>query len=53
MVSKEGVDALYKKAIELGGTDTGAPKQIMPIFYGAYVCDLDSNKIGFVHFTEA
>lgn len=49
----EGVDALYKKALELGATDAGAPEQLLPFFYGGYVRDLDSNKIGFVHLTPA
>lgn len=49
--STEGVDSLYKKAIELGATDMGAPTQALPFFYGGYVRDLDGNKIGFVHLT--
>jgi catechol 2,3-dioxygenase-like lactoylglutathione lyase family enzyme len=42
-----GVDALYKKAIELGATDDGEPGQRMPVFYGAYVRDPDGNKLCF------
>ena len=45
--SREGVDGLYAKAIELGATDEGPPGERMPIFYGAYVRDLDGNKLCF------
>lgn len=49
--SKENVDALYHKAIELGASDDGAPGQRIPdVFYGAYVRDTDGNKIAFFHF---
>jgi len=49
--SKEGVDALYAKAIELGATCDGEPGQRIPnMFYGAYVRDKDGNKICFNHF---
>ena len=45
--SPEGVDKLYKKAIELGATDEGEPGQRLPVFYGGYVRDLDGNKLCF------
>ena len=45
--STEGVDAMYSKAIELGATDEGEPGQRVPTFYGAYVRDLDGNKLVF------
>lgn len=45
--SKEQVDKLYKKALELGGTDEGAPGQRGPTFYIGYVRDLDGNKLNF------
>lgn len=45
--SREGVDRLYAKALELGGTDEGPPGERMPAFYGAYVRDLDGNKFCF------
>lgn len=45
--SDDGVDALYKKAIELGAQDEGEPGSRLPIFYGAYVRDFDNNKICF------
>jgi len=51
--SPEGADKLYNTAIELGATDEGAPGQRFPFFYGAYVRDLDGNKIAFYHMTPA
>ncbi|MGC1504691.1 MAG: VOC family protein [Sulfitobacter sp.] len=49
--SKEEIDALYARAIELGATDDGAPGQrITDRFYGAYVHDPDGNKICFFVF---
>jgi predicted lactoylglutathione lyase len=49
--STEGADALYAKANELGATDDGIPGQRLPFFYGAYVRDLDGNKLCFFHMT--
>jgi len=47
--SKEGVDKLYAKALELGATDEGPPGDRVPnVFYGAYVRDLDGNKLCFM-----
>jgi catechol 2,3-dioxygenase-like lactoylglutathione lyase family enzyme len=43
--SKEKVDALYRKALELGGTDEGAPGARSPEFYAGYFRDLDGNKL--------
>lgn len=43
--SREEVDRLYAKAIELGGTDEGAPGERYPGFYAAYFRDLDGNKL--------
>ncbi|MEO1081438.1 MAG: VOC family protein [Pseudomonadota bacterium] len=49
--SKDGVDALYNKAIELGATCDGEPGQRIPdMFYGAYVRDPDGNKLAFFLF---
>lgn len=45
------VDALYAKAIELGGTDEGAPGERYPGFYAAYFRDLDGNKLNICHMT--
>lgn len=39
------VDALYAKAIELGGSDEGPPGPRMDGFYAAYFRDLDGNKL--------
>lgn len=43
--SKEKVDALYKKALALGGKDEGAPGPRSETFYAAYFRDLDGNKL--------
>ena len=49
--SKEAVDSFYHKAIELGASCDGEPGQRIPNqFYGAYIRDLDGNKIAFFHF---
>jgi len=45
--SREGVDKLYAKALELGASDEGEPGERMPVFYGAYVRDPDGNKLCF------
>ncbi|XOV87041.1 MAG: VOC family protein [Pseudomonadota bacterium] len=45
--SRENVDSLYAKAIELGGTDEGAPGERGPTFYGGYFRDPDGNKAVF------
>jgi catechol 2,3-dioxygenase-like lactoylglutathione lyase family enzyme len=39
------VDALHAKALELGGTDEGAPGERFPGFYAGYFRDLDGNKL--------
>ncbi len=49
--SRDGVDKLYAKAMELGATDEGEPGERMPVFYGAYVRDLDGNKLCFFEMT--
>lgn len=41
------VDRLYKKALELGGSDEGAPGVRADAFYIGYFRDLDGNKINF------
>ena len=44
----EGVQKMYAKALELGATDEGEPGDRVPgVFYGAYVRDLDGNKLCF------
>jgi predicted lactoylglutathione lyase len=41
------VDALHRKALELGGTDEGAPGARGEGFYAGYWRDLDGNKLNF------
>lgn len=43
--SKEVVDALYHKALELGGQCEGEPGQRGDGFYASYFRDLDGNKL--------
>jgi catechol 2,3-dioxygenase-like lactoylglutathione lyase family enzyme len=45
--SRENVDVLYNKAIELGATDDGPAGERMPTFYVGYVRDADGNKVCF------
>ena len=46
MDSKEKVDRLHRKALELGGTDEGAPgPRGSDAFYAGYFRDLDGNKL--------
>jgi catechol 2,3-dioxygenase-like lactoylglutathione lyase family enzyme len=46
------VDALHRKALELGATDEGAPgpRGAIPGFYAGYFRDLDGNKLNFYCF---
>ncbi len=43
--SHDQVDALHRKALELGGTDEGAPGPRLEQFYIGYFRDLDGNKL--------
>ena len=43
--SKEAVDALHKKALDLGASDEGAPGPRGDSFYAGYFRDLDGNKL--------
>lgn len=43
--SRETVQRLYRKALELGGADEGAPGPRSETFYAAYFRDLDGNKL--------
>jgi predicted lactoylglutathione lyase len=43
--SKDKVDAIHAKAIELGGSDEGAPGPRGEGFYAGYFRDLDGNKL--------
>ncbi|MEM7364276.1 MAG: VOC family protein [Pseudomonadota bacterium] len=45
--SREQVNDLYAKALELGGTDEGEPGERGPTFYGGYFRDPDGNKAVF------
>ncbi len=47
--SRENVDKLYARALELGGTDEGPAGERMPTFYGGYFRDPDGNKAVFYH----
>ncbi len=51
--SREKVDRLHAKALELGGADEGAPGVRGGTFYGAYARDLDGNKLCFYDFDFA
>ena len=49
--SRAAVDAAYAAAIAAGGVDEGPPGlrvSFAPDYYGAYVRDLDGNKLHFV-----
>ena len=50
--SNEKVDALYAKALELGGTDEGEPGFRGDTFYAGYFRDLDGNKLNAFHFSQ-
>ncbi|MGH6831028.1 MAG: VOC family protein [Methylocella sp.] len=43
----ERVDAMYQKAIALGGSDEGPPGPRGGGFYAGYFRDLDGNKLNF------
>ena len=45
--SREKVDEMYARAIELGASDEGEPGERMPTFYGGYFRDPDGNKAVF------
>ncbi len=51
--SEENVRAFYNAAIALGGRDDGAPgprQAAMTVYFGAFIRDLDGNKIEAVTF---
>ena len=50
--SSETVDALHAKALELGGTDEGAPGNRGDNFYAGYFRDLDGNKLNAFHMSH-
>ena len=45
MQSPEKVNAMHAKALQLGGTDEGAPGPRSEQFYAGYFRDLDGNKL--------
>lgn len=45
MDTTEKVDAFHAKALQLGGTDEGAPGFRVEKFYAGYFRDLDGNKL--------
>ncbi|MBK8262735.1 MAG: VOC family protein [Nannocystis sp.] len=47
--SRAKVDAIYAKALELGGTDEGPAGERAPTFYAGYFRDLDGNKLNVFH----
>ncbi|NOT89156.1 MAG: VOC family protein [Lysobacter sp.] len=51
-INREQVDRVHAKALELGGTDEGAPGQRSPGFYAAYFRDLDGNKLNCCYMGE-
>lgn len=54
--TKEKVDAFYKKAVELGAVGEGEPgprEDYGAGYYGAFVRDLDGNKIEAMHWDES
>jgi len=51
MDTNEKVDAFHAKALELGGTDEGAPGHRVANFYAGYFRDLDGNKLNAFCFT--
>jgi catechol 2,3-dioxygenase-like lactoylglutathione lyase family enzyme len=53
--SREAVDAFHRAALEQGGTDNGAPgprPDYGPEYYGAFIIDLDGNRLEATLFTE-
>lgn len=47
--SRASVDRQHALALELGGTDEGAPGERFAGFYGGYFRDPDGNKLNFFH----
>lgn len=52
MDAPEKVDAFHAKAIELGGSDEGAPGLRGEAFYVGYFRDLDGNKLNAFHMKD-
>ncbi|WP_206705547.1 VOC family protein [Marinomonas colpomeniae] len=48
--SNEEVEAFYRAALALGGSDEGAPGyRYRPHYFGAYCRDIDGNKLHVVY----
>ncbi|MCZ8130977.1 MAG: VOC family protein [Steroidobacteraceae bacterium] len=47
--SREQVDRVWRKALELGGKDEGAAGERFQGFYAGYFRDLDGNKLAVFH----
>jgi catechol 2,3-dioxygenase-like lactoylglutathione lyase family enzyme len=47
--SSAKVDALHRKAMQLGAKDEGAPGKRSDNFYAGYFRDLDGNKLNFFY----
>jgi catechol 2,3-dioxygenase-like lactoylglutathione lyase family enzyme len=50
--SSAKVDALHRKAMQLGAKDEGAPGKRSDNFYAGYFRDLDGNKLNFFFMSE-
>lgn len=51
--SREKVDAIYAKAMELGAADEGAPGPRSETFYAGYFRDPDGNKLNVFYMSSA
>ena len=51
MASREQIDSTYNRALALGASCAGAPGERASGSYGAYVRDLDGNKMAFYWFS--
>jgi len=47
---RDTVDRVHARALELGGSDEGAPGDRGGGFYAGYFRDLDGNKLNVFHF---
>lgn len=47
VATRANVDRLHARALELGGSDEGAPGERSPTFYAGYFRDPDGNKLNF------
>ena len=47
--SRDKVNEMHARAMDMGASDEGAPGERMPGFYGGYFRDSDGNKAVFFH----